>query len=261
MKIDHSSDTKRSHTWSDNPSTDLPCKPTLTKSNTAEGSHFEEDDPPKKTKGWKSSIGRARGALKRGKSSLKKVDFDISEFTTIPYEMSLPEPDLHPPSAPSSPTMFSSELYLPDRDNLRRTKSFGEAKSVRTHTTKTPKPSQMPHRTPSTATQTIYSNPPPSRPTRSSLVDTLPRSYLVHNVPLPLDESYDEIRAREYTRKSLIAKAYAEKNEAFEKPRVAPVPQTSRRAMQFAKEVGWVPFEMPRVTPRTPREVGGGSEG
>jgi hypothetical protein len=141
--------------------------------------------------------------------------------------------------------MFAMELNLPDRNSLRRTKSFGEGKSTKHPTKSAPPPTpKLPSHTP-----TVF---PTSTP-----ADSLP-SYLIHNTPLPLSEDYDLIRAREYTRKSLIAKAYAEKNELdfeFENPRIAPVPQSTKRAKEFAREVGWVPFEMPRATPKTPREV------
>jgi hypothetical protein len=246
-------DIKRSTTWPEGGSNNVPNKLTFTKSRTSEGSSFEDDPPmpPKKSKGWKNSLGRARGALRgRNKSSPKKDEFDPADYKEPepgPYEISRPDPASHPPSAPSSPTaaMFATELDLPDRNSLRRTKSFGEAKAATKHPTKKADYLLTPKIT--------YHIPTPSTP-----ADSLPSSYLIHNHPLPLSENYDLIRAREYTRKSLIAKAYAEKNELdfeFEKPRIAPVPQMSKRGKDFAREVGWVPFEMPRATPKTPREV------
>jgi len=255
-------DMKRTTTWPEGVFNLSPNKLTLSKSRTSEGSSFDDEPPTaplKKSKGWKSSLGRARGALRgRNKSSPKKVEFEPAEYNTLaePYVMSRPDPAFHPPSAPSSPTaaMFATELDLPDRESLRRTKSFGQSKStIKTLRTKA-NPPPVPKVTLPT---TDYCGLPLDHPGTSSLADSLPSSYLIHNTPLPLSEDYDVIRAREYTRKSLIAKAYAEKNELdfkFEKPRTAPVPQMSKRGKEFAKEVAWVPFEMPRATPKTPQK-------
>jgi hypothetical protein len=89
--------------------------------------------------------------------------------------------------------------------------------------------------------------------TSTSLAEPLPSPYIQPSINLPLDEKYDLTRHREYIRKGLIEKARAEKyDDEFEKPRPAPMPQVRRRDEEFEGQRLWVPFEMPRATPKPP---------
>lgn len=271
-----SSETVRSATWTKEKEPEATQNsPALLKSQTwAERSSSEAETirptlrKNKSATALFSSIGRARGALRSRKPSPKKAEFPVEDLIIQPYTTSLefpaPEPALHPPSAPSSPVMemFASQVIPPRESNLRRTKSHDDHKKP--HRVKFarkleiltigPIPTDGFHSPDAKQPSRDYRGIPLDRIIKSTdLVEPLPSTYMQRELSLPLDEKYNETRAREQTRKALIEKARAMKIDAeFESPRTPPVPQTARSHRGNFEETGWVPFEMPRATPKRP---------